>query len=529
MSVVTNYTALLSNSTWSGGSSGQSVTLTYSFSTSATPFLQTTNVAAAQTFSPLTEAEKADVRRALGEWAAVSGISFHEVKATQGELTFGAYRLTSLGAAANVAGLGNYPTSGTYRDAFTMPHIWPGYSSVGGDVYLDTSYQTNPGLFYDFLHIAVHEIGHALGLKHPFDTPGDTLAAPLDNGDQTVMSYTGDRNGTLGPLDIAAIRSMYGTTPGAGPVGQAWNAATESVTLVGSTGADALVGTGGNDLIYSIGGQDAVVGGEGDDTIYASGVPIEVNGGPGNDLAVTGLAYSPSVRVSGTASSTTVTCPGGVQTYEDVETLAFTNGTYNTTTGLFTAAVIGSRDGTTGTSAAINPAAPAAGSPNYLQWAYVYAGSDDIALSTQMPNVFLHAGAGTDAIQVSSGQNVLDGGLGSNFLTGGSGLDTFFTDSRAPGTVWNTIRNFHAGDAATLWGFTPGVSTYRWDTATSGAAGSEGATLRANIVGGNGRTGDGIDASITFSGLSLNQAQHLQFATGTQGAGSYLYVFNPGV
>ena len=269
--------------------------------------------------------------------------------------------------------------------------------------------------------------------------------------------------------------------------------------------------------------------GEGDDTIYASGAPIEVNGGPGNDLAFTGLTYSPSMGVYGSTSSTTVTCPGGVQTYDDVETLAFTNGTYNTATGVFTAAVIGSRDGTTGASAAINPAAPAAGSPNYLQWAYVYAGGDDVALSTQMPNVFLHAGAGTDAIQVSSGQNVLDGGLGSNFLTGGSGLDTFFTDSRAPGTVWNTIRNFHAGDAATLWGFTPGVSSYRWDTAPSGAAGSEGATLRANIVGGNGRTGDGIDASITFSGLSLEQARHLQFATGTQGAGSYLYIVNPGV
>ena len=234
MSVVTNYSALLSGFSWNGGSPAQSVTLTYSFSTSATPFVQTTNLAAAQTFSPLTEAEKADVRRALGEWAAVSGISFHEVKATQGELTFGAYKLTSLGIAANVVGEGYYPITGTTRDASNVPHVLPGFNSVGGDVYFDTSYLANPAYSYDLPHIAVHEIGHALGLKHPFDTPGNTLAAPLDNGDETVMSYTGDRNGTLGrstsprsarstALRLALVRSARRGTPQ--PSWSRWSAA----------------------------------------------------------------------------------------------------------------------------------------------------------------------------------------------------------------------------------------------------------------------------------------------------------------
>lgn len=167
--------------------------------------------------------------------------------------------------------------------------------------------------------------------------------------------------------------------------------------------------------------------------------------------------------------------------------------------------------------------------PSYLKNQYIYAGSDNVVLSTQAPNVFLHSGNGNDAIQVATGRNVLDGGLGSNFLTGGTGQDTFFTDARSPGVVWNTIRNFHAGDAATLWGFASGMSTYRWDTALSGAAGSQGATLRANIVGGAGRTGSGIDASITFTGLSLQQARNLQITTGTQAGGTYLYVYNPGV
>ena len=167
--------------------------------------------------------------------------------------------------------------------------------------------------------------------------------------------------------------------------------------------------------------------------------------------------------------------------------------------------------------------APGAGSPSYLEGQYIYAGTDNLAVATNQPNVFIHGGTGDDAIQVGSGQNVLDGGLGSNFLVGGSGSDTFFTDARTPGAVWNTVVNFHAGDAVTLWGFTAGVSSYYWD-GISGAPGSQGATLRANIVGGAGRTGNGIDASITFAGLTVAQAQALQVSTGTQPAGNYLYL-----
>ncbi len=169
------------------------------------------------------------------------------------------------------------------------------------------------------------------------------------------------------------------------------------------------------------------------------------------------------------------------------------------------------------------------GGPDYLQWSYIYTGSDNIAMTTGAPNVFIHTGSGSDAIEVVSGQNVIDGGSSSNFLTGGSGTDTFFTDARDPNPVWNTIRNFHAGDAATLWGFDPNVSKWWWDDGVSGATGYEGATLRANIVGGTGRTGNGVDASMTFTGMSVEQAHKLVVLSGTVGAGNYLYFYNPGV
>ncbi len=168
------------------------------------------------------------------------------------------------------------------------------------------------------------------------------------------------------------------------------------------------------------------------------------------------------------------------------------------------------------------------GGPSYLQWQYIWSGNDGVALSTETSNVFLCGGPGQDAIQAGGGRNVLDGGAGSNFLTGGTGDTTFFTDARGGAPVWNTIRNFHPGDAVTLWGFIPGISGYQWDDELAGAAGSKGATLRANIVGGAGRMGDGIDASITFAGLSVAEAKTLAISVGAQPAGTYLYFAYPG-
>lgn len=185
-------------------------------------------------------------------------------------------------------------------------------------------------------------------------------------------------------------------------------------------------------------------------------------------------------------------------------------------------------DGKTGASGQAALTA-AVGGPSYLDWTYIWSGTDSVSLATSVPNVFLKGGIGDDAIQVSSGSNVLDGGTGSNFLVGGTGTDTFYTDARATAVVWNTIQNFHQGDAATLWGFAGGVSSYFWEAKPTGADGYTGATLRANIVGGAGRNGNGIDASITFTGLSVSQAKALTITQSTPGATPYLLIYNQGV
>ena len=180
------------------------------------------------------------------------------------------------------------------------------------------------------------------------------------------------------------------------------------------------------------------------------------------------------------------------------------------------AATVAFADQTTGASGS-HAMDAASGGPDTLQWQYLDAGSDTVAMTAGLPNVFLKGGGGTKALAVSSGQNVLDGGTGGAILTGGTGHDTSFLDVRGTAQVWDTLVNFGAGDALTVWGWSPGSGTETMD-ALGGAVGSQGATLRlANSRG-------GPVSSVTFAGLSADQVAHLQMSTGIAGGLSYLYV-----
>lgn len=165
-----------------------------------------------------------------------------------------------------------------------------------------------------------------------------------------------------------------------------------------------------------------------------------------------------------------------------------------------------------------------AGPVSGLQNQFVDGTSDNLNVAMSTQNWYVQTGDGNDAITAFGGTNVLDGGAGSNFLTGGAGAgdgsDTFFLDGRDPDPSWDTIVNFHPGDALTLWGFVPGTSTASW-SASDGTAGYKGATLHASLAG----AGTPVDASVTFAGLSLATEQS-RFASspGTSGGIPYLYV-----
>src|SRR3546814_17598566 len=87
----------------------------------------------------------------------------------------------------------------------------------------------------------MHEIGHALGLKHPGDYGGGEgpyLPAATDHTDNTVMSYTDGSvlyPTSVGPYDTLAVRYLYGYS-GTGTIGNVTFGSDAAETFSGDNG-----------------------------------------------------------------------------------------------------------------------------------------------------------------------------------------------------------------------------------------------------------------------------------------------------
>ncbi len=183
---------------------------------------------------------------------------------------------------------------------------------------------------------------------------------------------------------------------------------------------------------------------------------------------------------------------------------------------------------TTGDVSGADPMTVYTGPVTYLNYEYIWNSTDDVVLGASVDNVFLHGGTGQDALVAHGGSNVLDGGAGSNFLIGATGTDggtdTFFVDERGAGVTWSTLLNFHVGDTLNIFGFKGGVSTLPW-TANDGTPGYTGATIHSEIGG----AGTGVNGSVTFAGVSLQDVQTKFTITNNNIGGiDYLNVYNHG-
>lgn len=151
----------------------------------------------------LTNTQKTSVQWALSKWAAVANLNFTQVtdsSSSVGDLRFAGYE---------------YMGDDTYAWAY-----YPDGTPSGGDVWIGpATNERSPTPGTNDGHTFLHEIGHALGLKHPFseepDNPDENvLPDRFDNPHYTVMSYNTDDYSFLPTtpmlLDVAVMQYLYG-------------------------------------------------------------------------------------------------------------------------------------------------------------------------------------------------------------------------------------------------------------------------------------------------------------------------------
>lgn len=157
-------------------------------------------------FAPLSDVQEAAAALAMAAWAEVAAIAF----VVLGEGEAGDIRLGTATLPAEAAAWAYYPGAG---------------AGAGGDVWLNNLYSYSyaaDGTGYGYLTL-LHELGHALALKHPgnYDasgggTDGPYLPADQDSYQYSVMSYyahpTAWAETPVTPMlyDIAAIQYLYG-------------------------------------------------------------------------------------------------------------------------------------------------------------------------------------------------------------------------------------------------------------------------------------------------------------------------------
>lgn len=205
---------LLAGGKWGGGL-GNPANLTYSFSKLSSFYSYSSQEAVAANIFEFSTSQKTGMRNALANFAQIAGLVFTEVSDTA----------TSAGDLR----AGNSPTSIMPTAAAYNPYGHPS----AGDMFFGGSGVSPLNNGYDY-QTMLHELGHALGLKHTHN--GTEAGTVLDQLKYTVMSYRSYQGAgegysnsfyptTLMLNDIQAIQYLYGanTTYKTGNDSYTWN------------------------------------------------------------------------------------------------------------------------------------------------------------------------------------------------------------------------------------------------------------------------------------------------------------------
>lgn len=474
---VTDYTAMIvrnadGSTVSTTGTNGKSSFVSFSFETAVPEYSHGEySKQALASVKPMTEAQKNLAREALAAWGQASGLTFFEVAEGQGDMKFIKLQVQYIDPTA--AGFAVFP-GGTYD----------GQPSTS-DVYIDHESA-------NWLQLYLHEIGHALGLKHPFE--GDIRLDPsVDNYGATVMSYTPDADpkDQLGYLDHDAIRYLYGDNAQDGKhvAGWSWNAAKQTLTqygfdtdetILGIGGDDVIHGNAGNDVLQGREGNDVLHGGEGNDTLlggYGGGKGLDrLNGGNGDDLVEIRYGVGSRLAIDGGAGTDQISF-----WFQAKATFNYANwAKANTVTGVektvLSAAAGNLADRITGGALADT----------------IWGGDGNDLLSGLAGSDSLNGGAGNDTLSGGDGDDSIWGGDGTDTITGGNGIDRLSGDAGRD--------TLDGGDADDLIWAGADADTLRGGAGKDYLEGQAGDDL---IVGGEGADniwgGDGID-TVSYAG-----------------------------
>ncbi|HYD98264.1 MAG TPA: M10 family metallopeptidase C-terminal domain-containing protein, partial [Alphaproteobacteria bacterium] len=434
---------------WSG-SVGSGATVTYSFLTAPGSGQD------AAGFAPMTAAQRAAVQAALQLFASVCDLTFVQL----------------------ADGAGGQIRLGTNRqDGVSAAYAYAPGSGVGGDVYLANDERTNANMEpggYGFLTV-LHEIGHAIGLKHPGDYDalggggeGPYLPPSLDSASNTVMSYFSNapHPASLGPFDISAAQYLYGVNPAARPGNDTY--------VMGSPGGNLIWDGSGTDTLSAasqiqsanitlVPGQmswygdrpghvleanavtinhgttiERALGGSGDDTIVGNAAANSLSGGSGNDW-LDGGAGSDTLE-GGAGTDFFIVAAGQaegdllIDYTPGTDRILFLNYSSSSTLRQIGNAVFLGSDSTealrlpSGVSLSAGDVSFAASSAIGT----VSTNGDDALLGTAADDIIdgllgndaINGAAGNDTLLGGGGDDILAGSRGSDRLEGGAGFDT---------------------------------------------------------------------------------------------------------
>lgn len=270
----------LSGSKWGTGASGTSAAVTFGFPSNIAVYDASVSFGAygdanfsgyitSTDFSVFGASEQAAAREVLQGWANIANITFSEVQANS--TTAATLRFNYTG----IPGL----AAGTYAVSWFPMDI-----PAAGDTWVNLGFSYPDGWAAGSQNrlTLLHEIGHALGLKHPHDAglagvfegwPSTTATLPFTGTDtlvgysteDAVMAYN-DVPGIGSPvqadyapttpmrLDIAALQYLYGANT-------AFNAGDTAYTF-GSNGrySETIWDGGGTDTIVANGSSGTSIG-----------------------------------------------------------------------------------------------------------------------------------------------------------------------------------------------------------------------------------------------------------------------------